>query len=233
MHYPRHVWFIPDWNRTWAREHGVAEHEWYRRGMMVAYDVVRHLILTTPIQTITWRFLSTENVKHRQRSALDALIALVRHEFAVYDRLLRENNVSFDWVWSTVWLADDFVAWLDEKKRTLQFDSGRTVIFAVNYGWQDEIVRTTQKIIEAGLRPDELTAERFHRYTDFAAYDPLDLIIRTKGDQCPRLSWFASWSWGYAQLYFSDRLCPDFSVDECDEVLARYDDHSKGINFGK
>ncbi|MCS6982913.1 MAG: polyprenyl diphosphate synthase [Candidatus Absconditabacterales bacterium] len=233
MQYPSHVGFIPDGNRTWARQKGLPEHEGYRHGMKKAFLIVRHLLKTTPISTITGRFLSTENVKQRQGSVLETLMRLVRHEFGTYDRLLRETQVSFDWVGSSVGLPDDFVSWLNEKKQALQYNSGRTVIFAVNYGGQDEIVRASKKILAAGLRPDEVTAQLFHQYTDFAAYPPFDLIIRTKGDTCPRLSGFASWSGGYAQLYFSDRLCPDFSVDDCDEVMKRYDEHTTGINFGK
>jgi len=59
------------------------------------------------------------------------------------------------------------------------------------------------------------------------------MVIRTKSEVAQRTSGFASWAIGYAELYFSDVLCPDFGIEEFEKSLAWFDSIAKDRNFGK
>jgi undecaprenyl diphosphate synthase len=58
---------------------------------------------------------------------------------------------------------------------------------------------------------------------------PLDLLIRTGGEQ--RISNFLIWQAAYAELYFSERLWPDFDPAEFDAALAEFARRSR--RFGR
>jgi di-trans,poly-cis-decaprenylcistransferase len=59
----------------------------------------------------------------------------------------------------------------------------------------------------------------------------VDLVIRTKQKLAKRLSGFMLWRIAYAQLYFTDLYCPEFTVDELKKALKRYDQSIETQNF--
>ena len=68
---------------------------------------------------------------------------------------------------------------------------------------------------------------------DLANIPPVDLIIRTKGDQAQRTSGFMTRWIGYAELYFTETKCPEFDVKEYQKALKRFDTIANKRNFGK
>jgi undecaprenyl diphosphate synthase len=62
---------------------------------------------------------------------------------------------------------------------------------------------------------------------------PIELVIRTKGDQAQRTSGFMSWRIGYAELYFTAKKCPEFDIPEYEKALTRFDDIANLRNYGK
>ena len=65
-----------------------------------------------------------------------------------------------------------------------------------------------------------VTVETIAAALDTAGLPPLDLMIRTSGEQ--RLSNFLLWQAAYAELLFTDVLWPDFGPDQLDAALAEY-----------
>ena len=83
-------------------------------------------------------------------------------------------------------------------------NTGCTLVIALNYGSQDELVRAANRAAQKG----EITLEALETELDTADLPPLDLLIRTSGEI--RLSNFLLWQAAYAELYFTDMLWPDF-----------------------
>ena len=82
-----------------------------------------------------------------------------------------------------------------------------TLVIALNYGSQDEIARAAASAAAKGaVTPEAIEAE-----LDTAGLPPLDLLIRTSGEV--RLSNFLLWQAAYAELWFTDVLWPDFTLD--------------------
>jgi hypothetical protein len=69
------------------------------------------------------------------------------------------------------------------------------------------------------LQPGDVTVDRFHHYTCLADLPEPDLFIRTGGEQ--RISNFLLWQMAYTELYFTDRLWPDYDADDLESALRR------------
>jgi undecaprenyl diphosphate synthase len=95
-----------------------------------------------------------------------------------------------------------------------------TVVFALNYGGRDEIVRAFQRLQQSNSLSQPLTEAMISSAMDSAGLPDPDLIIRPGGEQ--RLSGFLTWQSVYSELYFTDVLMPDFTPAELDKALAEY-----------
>ena len=107
-----------------------------------------------------------------------------------------------------------------------------TVVFALNYGGRDEILRAIMKL-HANPKPEtrnsKLTVEEFSRYMDTAEIPDPELIIRTSGER--RLSGFLLWQSEYSELYFAPWHMPDFTPLRFDEALEDFSGRKR--RFGK
>ena len=123
----------------------------------------------------------------------------------------------------------------DAINRTVERTKDNTgIIFniALNYGGRNEIVNATRQISEEALagkiKPEDIDEEMLskHMYTK-GEPDP-DLLIRTSGEL--RLSGFLPWQSTYSELYFVDKLWPDFDEKDLDEAIKVYS--SRNRKFG-
>lgn len=94
------------------------------------------------------------------------------------------------------------------------------LVVAYNYGGQAEIVEAARRAIRAGVDPDELDVETFANFMYLPSMPPIDLLIRTSGEQ--RLSNFMLWRLGYSELVFMDTLWPDFRSGHFQSAIAEY-----------
>ena len=99
-----------------------------------------------------------------------------------------------------------------------------TVAIALNYGARGELVSAARKLAKqaaAGvLDPAAIDEARIEAALDTHDLPPLDLLIRTSGEQ--RLSNFLLWQAAYAELLFVETLWPDFDGDTLRAALAEY-----------
>jgi undecaprenyl diphosphate synthase len=95
-----------------------------------------------------------------------------------------------------------------------------TVCIAWNYGGRDEIVCAIKRIIEEGLKPEEICDEVVSKYLFTAGIPDPDLIIRTSGEM--RISNFLIWQSAYAEWYVTPILWPDFNRDELRKALIDF-----------
>ena len=91
---------------------------------------------------------------------------------------------------------------------------------AWNYGGRDEIVCAIQKIIKAGISPEEVTDELVSRYLFTAGSPDPDLVIRTSGEL--RVSNFLIWQAAYSEWYITPTYWPDFDKAEYRRALETY-----------
>lgn len=230
MKYPKHIAIIPDGNRTWSKANGVSVFEWYLKSVETTVDITRYIFSQTDIDVFTGWWMSTENLKKRPDAETNYLFELYKVCGEAIDDILAEYKVNFKRIGNPAWISSDFLEYLTSQTAKFNFpDSPKTMIFAINYGGRDEIVRWVQALIDAG---QELTEEAISSSMDLANIPPVDLVIRTKGDISRRLSGFMSWWISYAELYFTPTLYPILSTDEVAQAITWFDSISENRNFG-
>jgi undecaprenyl diphosphate synthase len=99
-----------------------------------------------------------------------------------------------------------------------------TLCLALSYGGRESIVAAARSLAEAAARgelaPGEITQERFAESLQTGGLPPLDLLVRTSGEE--RLSNFLLWEAAYAELYFTDTYWPAFGKAELYQALESF-----------
>ena len=148
----------------------------------------------------------------------------------LYD-MMRKNHVNFRVAGDMSQLPNHLVDFLNKKESEFTFsDSWKTFVLAVNYGWQDEILRAISKLEDSW---EDVNKKNLEKHMDFWWLPTVDLVIRTKQKLAKRLSGFMLWWIWYAQLYFTDLYCPQFTVDELNKAIDRWNDSLDSQNFWK
>jgi len=231
INYPQHVAIIPDGNRTWAKEKWFPKFAWHLEWFNKIVEIWKYIFEQTPIKVYTVWWLSTENLKNRSKDELEYLFELYKKIPTDLFDMLEKNKVNFRIAWNRNWLPKHLLDFLDEKINKLTFpESNRYMFLAINYGWQDEILRAMEKLCENNLKP---TKENLEKFMDFWNVPPVQLVIRTKQKYAKRLSGFMLWWIWYAQLYFTDLYCPELTIDEFKKALEWYSETSKTQNYWK
>lgn len=208
-----HVALILDGNRTWATSKGLPKFEGHTKGAENLHRILE-AAMKQGIDFVTLYTLSTENLKRRSADEL-------RHLFSLFEKLkdhinrINEHDVKVRYIGDLSKLPDYVQKSLRAVQEATANNSGMTATFAVNYGGRDELVRATNKAIEAGT---PVTEEAFPGFLDTAGLPDVDLVIRTGGYK--RLSNYLLWQAAYAELYFTDTKWPAFSPEELETALV-------------
>ena len=175
------------------------------------------------IEALTLYAFSSENWRRPQSEIADLMGLLrfyLRGEIAELDR----NGVRLELIGDWRALDPDIVVDLEAARARLAGNRGLTLALALNYGAQDEMVRAVRAIAaeaKAGmLDPDVIDTGAIEQRLDTAALPPLDLVIRTSGEE--RLSNFLLWQAAYAELLFVDTLWPDFDRAALEAAIATF-----------
>lgn len=231
--FPKHISIIPDGNRTRAKKNWVSVFEWYLESVEKAIEIIKYIFTKTPIKVFSWRGMSTENRQKRPAAELDFLFGLYQSCGDKLNEFLEQEKINFRWIWNMEWLPQDFLDYMKDMVDKFSFDTDRYIIFAINYGGRDEIIRGIKSYINDGNDIDNLTEDNLGDHMDLWSYDPVELVIRTKWDTSSRISWFMSrWIW-YAELYFTSKLFQEVEEEDLTQALARYNDVYEYRNFGK
>ena len=206
----RHVAIIMDGNGRWARRHHVPRAMGHQKGV----DAVRRLVRGlrgTGLECLTLYAFSSENWRRPEEEIRD-LMGLMRRfiksdlpEFVANDVKLK---ILGDWKG----LDPDIIEMLEDA--LAQTAGGRsTLAVALNYGSQQEIARAAARAASEG----DVTVDTIATHLDTADLPPLDLLIRTSGEV--RLSNFLLWQAAYAEMWFTDVLWPDFTLEHLQQAL--------------
>jgi undecaprenyl diphosphate synthase len=158
---------------------------------------------------------SSENWK-RPEDEISDLMGLMRSFIKSDIDEFTANDVRLKIIGNYKALAPDIVEMLDDALARTAHNSRTTLAVALNYGSQDELVRAANAAAAHGA----ITTEAIEANLDTADMPPLDLLIRTSGEQ--RLSNFMLWQAAYAEFWFTDTLWPDFSKHELARALTEF-----------
>ena len=233
---PTHIAFILDGNRRWARSKGLPDNEGHKKGFEKIEELC-NWCLKYGVKYLTLYCLSIENL-NRSKIELDYLFKYLKDA-------LSENNINkMNNKQIKLQILGDFdllpadltekIREVNEKQKMIK-DNNTTIHLqlCIGYGARREIADAVKSIVNK-VKNNELKLEEINEdiiaenlYTT-GMPDP-DLLVRTGGEQ--RLSNFLLWQCSYTELYFCEKMLPEF--EEKDFLLALYFFENRNRRYGR
>ncbi len=214
----KHVAFIMDGNGRWAVAHGMPREEGYKHGLEALMCVVNRLN-ARGVEAVSAFAFSVEN---NARSAIE--------KAAIFEQVKKFNRSYFGnlrvlYMGDIDALDDDVVDSIEDIERRTCKNNGTVLNIALNYGAQTDIVHAAKVAYDKGVF-DEAA---FEGALATAGLPKLDMIVRTGGEK--RLSNFMLYEAAYAELMFYDKLWPDMTESDADDVIKEFERRVR--KFGK
>ncbi len=218
-----HVAIIMDGNGRWGKKKKKTRNFGHLNGVKIIERLVKDSI-KIKIPILTFYVFSTENWK-RPKSEIHFLFKLIDYYFVKeIDRIVK-NNIRINIIGNIKDLPKKI-------KNRLQTCMHRTrnckkilVNLAINYGSKDEIVNTIKKLKR---KKKNISVKNFIKYLYTSNLPDPDFLIRTGGKK--RLSNFLLWQLAYSELYFVDKLWPDFNIADYHKIIKQFKKVKR--NFG-
>lgn len=228
---PTHVAIIMDGNGRWAKAQGEQRTFGHQHGVEAVRSVIEGAG-EIGVKYLTLYAFSSENW-NRPKEEVDTLMSLL--VMCIHNELegLMKNHVRLLAIGDLNTLPETCRTELQKAIDTTAANKGLSVILALSYGARPEMVQATKEIgallLENKLSIDAITTETIsqHLYTRDIP-DP-DLLIRTGGES--RISNFLLWQLAYTELFFVDKMWPDFRKQDLWEIIGQFQQRER--RFGK
>jgi len=228
---PKHVAIIMDGNGRWAKQQGKNRVFGHKQGAKSVKEIVQ-AAGELGIEYLTLYAFSTENW-NRPKLEVEALMALLISSINTETKELVENNVRLLSIGDHDSLPKNVRNKLYQAIEKTKNNTGLTLVLALSYSARWEIIEAAKKIAKLAVEQkisyldiDENVI--IENLTTSDIPDP-ELMIRTSGEY--RLSNFLLWQLAYSELYFTEKLWPEFGKEEFIKALVNY--QSRERRFGK
>ncbi len=215
---PRHIGYIVDGNRRWAKAQGRPTYEGHLAGYTVAQDIIL-ATFAAGVEYASAYIFSTENWKRSEGEVGNLLSLIFKPDQSDIQRLM-DNNIRIRILGSRDGLNKKIIEKIDYIEAKSADNTGGTLALCFNYGGQLELADAFKKMLEASVAKDEVTPDTIAQYLYAPDIPPVDLIVRTGGDQ--RLSNFMLWRAAYSEFLFLDKYWPDMTKEDVTAILEEY-----------
>jgi len=228
---PQHVAIIMDGNGRWAEQNGLDRIFGHKEGVEAVRSVVEGAG-EIGIRYLTLYAFSTENWS-RPKEEVDALMALLVHAIVAETDNLHKNNVSLRTIGDIASLPGEVQLNLAGAMDKTASNTGLRLVLALSYSGRWELVEAAKKLADE-LKNDKIikssiNEELIGKYLPtFGLPDP-ELLIRTGGEF--RVSNFLLWQIAYTELYFTQKLWPDYRKEDLFEAVNDFQKRER--RFGK
>lgn len=227
---PRHIGIIMDGNGRWAKRRGLPRSAGHSAGAEALKKIVTEAN-NLGVKYITVYAFSTENWK-RPKEEVDYLMNLLLDYLKNAEKTLSGENVVIRAIGSREGLSQEICDQIVKTENFTKNNTGIVMNIALNYGGREEIVNAAKAMYEdlhsRKIKPEEVNDRLFGSYLYTKDQPDVDLLIRTSGEQ--RLSNFMLWQVSYAEMWFTDKLWPDFKPSDLREAIIDF--QSRGRRFG-
>jgi len=229
-HILQHIAIIPDGNRRWAKLNHLSSIQGHEAGFK-ALRLLLQEYKDNNIKILSFYAFSTENFK-RSTQEINNLFSLLERVINDFSTELAKNNIQLRISGTEKGLSDKLINKLNLAKEKCK--NGKFILnIGFNYGSQEEILQTTKHLMQEyknnQLTLEEVNQEYFTNHLWTSDLPPVDLLIRTSGEY--RISNFMLWQCAYAELYFTEKLWPDFKVTDLKDAIQQY--HYRHRRYGK
>jgi len=207
-----HVAFIMDGNGRWGQERKKGRNFGHLNGVKTVKKIVESSV-KLKIPMVTFYVFSTENWK-RPKSEINFLFKLIINYFKKEIKNIILNGIKLNIIGRVDKLPIKLRFPLRKAVRLTKKNKKIIVNLAINYGSKDEIVNAVKKT-KKKISVKTLEKNLFTKNLP----DP-DILIRTGGHK--RLSNFMLWQLAYAEIYFLDKLWPDFDDRDLKKIIQNF-----------
>lgn len=215
---PRHVGYIVDGNRRWAKAHGLPAYE----GHLAGYSALKEVGLATlaaGVEYMSAYVFSTENWK-RSADEVKKLMGLTLKVLSADIPEFNKYNVRLKVIGSREGVDPKIVKAIEKAEAATAENTGGEFALCFNYGGQREIVDAVKKLVQQGVSAEDITEERIAKSLYAPEVPPIDMVVRTSGEQ--RLSNFMLWRSAYSELLFLEKNWPEMTKDDVTAIIKEY-----------
>lgn len=219
---PQHIAIIMDGNGRWAKEKGKLRVFGHKKGVESVRDILEGAI-DIGVPYLTLYTFSTENW-NRPKLEIAALMELLVSSIAKETKTMMKNGVRLNAIGNLDQLPAKARKHLQQCIAETATNTKCTLTLALSYSGRWEIVNALKSIAQLAKEglvavdeiDEQMVSQHLHTYP---IPDP-ELMIRTSGEQ--RISNYLLWQLAYAELYFTDKLWPDFRREDLYEAILAY-----------
>ena len=220
-----HVAIIMDGNGRWGLKKRRSRNYGHLKGLNTVETIIKSS-LDKQIPYLTLYTFSTENWK-RPDKEINFLFGLIRKHIKKNLKKIIKQGIKINIIGKQKKLPADIVRSLKLIEKKTKRNNAITINLALNYGSKEEIVSACRRFIHEKNKKINIRDFQEKLYTKNIP-DP-DILIRTGGTR--RLSNFLLWQLAYTEIFFIDKMWPDFSENDFNKVLNKF--HKIKRNFGK
>ena len=220
---PNHVAIIMDGNSRWAQKKDLSKEKGHKAGVKKARLAVE-FFLENGIKELTLFAFSTENWG-RQKKEVKALMKLFLEAINEQTPDLIKNKVKLNFIGEISRFDKVLIKQIKKsQENTSKYDSKMNLNIAISYGGRWDLEQALKKIIDDILKETikirNLNEDLISNYLSTSQINDPDMIIRSGGEK--RISNFFLWQAAYSEIYFSDKLWPDFNEKDFKEALNEF-----------
>ena len=223
MNSPNHVAIIMDGNGRWGIKKKNSRNYGHSRGVQVVQNIINEAVENN-IKYVTLYAFSTENWK-RPKKEISFLMNLLAKYIQKELYKFIQKNIRLKIIGNINKFPESLKRKLREAEKLTKQNYKIQINIALNYGSKEEIIHSVKKLEKLSKHINERNISNY-LYTRNIP-DP-EILIRTGNRN--RLSNFLLWQLAYSEIYFLDKLWPDFSIKDLKKILRNF----KGIqrNYG-
>lgn len=213
-----HVALIMDGNGRWAKLKGLPRIEGHRNGVKRVNEII-DAALDQDLKAVTFYTFSMENWQ-RPVAEVNALMRILSSYLKSEMERLHGKNIIFRAIGNLERLPAGVKKLLKKFEKLTNNNTGLILTSALSYGGRAEIATAAKKMIEAGVKAEDVDEKMVSSYLFTTGIPDPDLIIRTSGEM--RLSNFLLWQSAYSEFFFTPTLWPDFGREEFISAINEY-----------
>ena len=220
-----HIAIIMDGNGRWGLKKKKSRNYGHLKGIKAVETVIKSSLIQK-IPYLTLYTFSTENWR-RPESEINFLFDLIRKSLKKKINKIIKQGIRVNIIGNRKGLPKDIVEIVKLiEKKTLK-NKKITLNLALNYGSKEEIINACNKLVVKKNKKINLKSFENKLYTKNIP-DP-EILIRTGGTK--RLSNFLLWQLAYTEIYFINKLWPDFNENDFNKIIIKFNKIKR--NFGE
>ena len=220
-----HVAIIMDGNGRWGLKKKKSRNYGHLQGLRAVQIVIKSSIKKR-IPFLTLYTFSTENWR-RPKNEVNFLFDLIRKSLKKKINSIIKQGVKINIIGKKAGLPNDIKRTIKIIEKKTRNNKIITLNLALNYGSKEEIINACKAFLKTNKR--EINVNNFKKKLYTKSIPDPEILIRTGGMK--RLSNFLLWQLAYTEIFFIDKLWPDFNENDFNKIILEYNKIKR--NFGK